>query len=337
MVNVFDTTRFAVQYEQINLDLGNIYDQFANTTLDLMSIVDGSRILDLGCGTGISTSKLFDTNKKISVVGVDQSEAFLEIAKLKFGLKDNFDFYARIIRDEHPYPHFIKDYCEIKDLEAHLREEIQGHQRFRGGVTFHQLDASQISDVVDTQFDYVLASQIIHWFRKKDTSPDQPNLEYERAVLQQVRNSLKMNGLLGFNTSGSDFRFEGDTMNATHLLEHPFFRAFMESINSQLGQEQPKSREYTFDHKEIERIMSENGFKIESTDQKLIWYDNPLVIAEICFVGGQMQIFQNQGIESPIEERERVLREAVNFALSKSSPDERPVIETGIHYVVRKI
>jgi len=335
MVNVFDDPRYAIRYEQANLDLGDIYGQFANTLIGLMGLADNSRILDLGSGTGISASKLFLTDRAISVVGVDRSQTFLDIARLKFGQADNLDFHLELIKGDNPYQPRVEGYSTVNDLEGHLKEEIRINKRFRKRITFHKLDASEIHKVAEEGFDYVLASQVFHWFRNEGAKPEQPNLEYERGVLQQVRNSLKQNGLFGFNTTGHDFKYDNKGMNDMHLMEHPFYRVFMESIRTRLGSPQTKERKYAFDHQEIERIMRENGFKIEGTDQKVITFDSKTLF-EFCLTGGHMTVFQKWGVESKMEEREKILREAIKYALTKTSPDVKPVIETGVHYVVRK-
>jgi len=62
-----------------------------------------------------------------------------------------------------------------------------------------------------------------------------------------------------------------------------------------------------------------------------------LSIIEVCLVGGHMQIFQKSNIESTMKEREQILENALNYALEKSSPKAQPVVETGIHYIAKKI
>ncbi|KYK25243.1 hypothetical protein AYK26_02060 [Euryarchaeota archaeon SM23-78] len=336
MVDVFNDIRYAIQYEQVTLDLGGTYRQFASDTLSLIKIPKNSKVLDLGCGTGISTCTIFDMAEKVKVTGVDKAQHFLDIALLKFGLLDNPNSILQIIKQDHPYPQVLRDKCDVKDLESHLKKIAQKYKKFGNKVSFYHKDASEILDIKERPFDYVLANQVIHWFRKKDTKSGEPNLDYERTIIQQVRNSLKEGSLFGFNTSGADYKFDKNDMNQIHILNHPFYIAFMESLHYQLSSKWFPKREYTFDHNEIKRIMEENGFNIEASKQKKM-YRQPNQIIEVCIVGGQMQIFQKSNVESTTEERERILEEALKYALRKSSPGVKPVIETGIHYIARKI
>ncbi len=334
MVNVFADFKYAIQYEQVNLDANESYRQHAKESINLAKPIYGKRILDLGCGTGISTCEIFDQLNEINVVGLDQSEAFIKMASFKFDKLGYLEDIIKIVKKDHPYPKILREKCDVKDLETHLIEVHNKYKKFKEKMNFYCKDASELLSVQEKPFDYILASQFIHWLRKKDAKPGQPNLDYERIVLQQVRDVLIFGGKFSFNASGADFKFNDSNMNEIHILNHPFYRSFTESLNSQL--DLIKKREYTFDNKEINRIMKENGFNIESY-KEIIINRNSKTIIETCLVGGHMQMFQKSNIELPIEEREKILEEALNYAFKKSSPNVKPVIETMIHYLVRKI
>lgn len=335
MSNVFKDNKYAIQYEQFNLNLGNPYGKFARAAIDLAKISPDSCVLDLGCGTGVSTSTLFDKVKGIKVTGVEQSEEFLKIARLKFGLLDNPAIFQEI-KEDHPYPKILIDICGMGDLEAHLKECTNRYGRYKQKVNFYCKDASKLKETAEKDFDYVLASQVIHWFRKKNVKPGEaPNLEYEREVLQEVRNKLKRGGLFVFNTNGADFEFNENSMNDKHMYKTPFFKAFKESLNSQLDSGSVSGQHYTFNHSEIERIMKENGFTIEDSKSVKIEFD-PDNFKQICLISGQMQIFEKGNINISADERERILGKALDYALKKSSIEERPFFEMGINYVVKK-
>lgn len=336
MVNIFDDFRYAVQYEQANLDLGNTYNQFAKESIDLAKPINPSNALDLGCGTGISTYELFNNFNGINVVGLDKSGPFIEMASFKFNKLGSLESFLQKIRDNNPYPKILRDNCDVRDLETHLRTIADKSERFRENVSFYIKDASEISSLQEKSFDYILANQFIHWLRKKDAKPNEPNLDYEKNVLQQVRDKLNNGGKFSFNTSGADFEFDAPYMNDMHLLNHPFYTAFTESLRSQLGLEQADKRVYTFNHKELERIMGENGFGIEKTKPKII-NRTPKMLLEICLIGGHMQAFQKMNIDSTMQEREKILENSLQYALKKSSPNSKPIIETGIHYLVRRV
>lgn len=335
MSNVFEDPKFAVQYEQLNLDLNDPYGIFATTLIRLAAIPQGSKVLDLGSGTGIPTCRLIDIVEDIRVISVDKSKSNLEIALLKFGYIEP-DAVLERIRQEHPYPQILKALCDVKDLEAHLKEVITRYRKYKDKVSFYERDASQFSDISDKLFDYVLASQVIHWFRKKDAKPNEPNLDYERSVLQQVRGVLKEKGLFAFNTTGADYFFGDPNIDDIHMYKHPFYQHFMESVRPQLSIVSTSGKAYTFTSQEVERIMGENGFAIEKIERMELEY-TPMNFKEICLISGQMQIFQKLGIDLPMEQREKILTEALQYAISKHPlGSEMPIMETGVHYVVRK-
>ncbi len=57
-------------------------------TASLLPSAEGSRVLDLGCGTGLELEEYFALNPGASVTGIDLSDAMLNALKAKFPDKD---------------------------------------------------------------------------------------------------------------------------------------------------------------------------------------------------------------------------------------------------------
>ncbi len=57
-------------------------------TASLLPSAKGSRVLDLGCGTGLELEEYFAVNPGASVTGIDLSEAMLNVLQAKFPKKD---------------------------------------------------------------------------------------------------------------------------------------------------------------------------------------------------------------------------------------------------------
>ena len=57
-------------------------------TASLLPSADGSRVLDLGCGTGLELEEYFTLNPGAAVTGIDLSEAMLNALKAKFPEKN---------------------------------------------------------------------------------------------------------------------------------------------------------------------------------------------------------------------------------------------------------
>ena len=53
-------------------------------TASLLPLAGGSRVLDLGCGTGLELEEYFVLNPGAAVTGIDLSEAMLNVLKAKF-------------------------------------------------------------------------------------------------------------------------------------------------------------------------------------------------------------------------------------------------------------
>ena len=71
--SVFDSLSYAALYELDNLLFDNGYGKIARDSINLADIAKGSRGLDIGCGTGISTCKLVDMVPGIKVKGIEKS------------------------------------------------------------------------------------------------------------------------------------------------------------------------------------------------------------------------------------------------------------------------
>ena len=57
---------------------------FYSYTASLLPSAAGSRVLDLGCGTGLELEEYFRLNPGAAVTGIDLSEAMLNVLKAKF-------------------------------------------------------------------------------------------------------------------------------------------------------------------------------------------------------------------------------------------------------------
>ena len=63
-------------------------DEFYPYTASLLPMEENSRILDLGCGTGLELERYFSLCPTANVTGVDLSEGMLASLRAKFPHKD---------------------------------------------------------------------------------------------------------------------------------------------------------------------------------------------------------------------------------------------------------
>jgi len=342
MVNIFDDLESSLKYEQFEIDSGNIYQKFAKSLaeLSLPHISKMKRGLDLGCGTGISTSTLFDyLRNTVYIEGVDKSKPYLDIAILRFNLQEKRNFeniFNKIEKGEY-YPSIIKERCNIQDLLSYIKQQQGIYKKFKDKVAFHCKDASDLEGIENV--DFVFSNQFIHWPRKKDGgSIENPNLKYEQEVLQSVKNILNKRGFFSFNTSGWDFEFSNPNMNKMHRAKHPFYTSFRKRLSSILRLEYTVADKLTFNYNKIKGIMDENGFKIINYFENLYSMDNNALI-ESCLIGTIMEVFQKQDINISLEDREKGIIDSLESVLKEYDDPSSlgKILETGAHFIVQKI
>ncbi len=336
MMDIFQDKRYVLQYEQINLDHGNSYGLFASELADLLQIPEGSRVLELGCGTGISTGTLLSKIKNLKITATDQSRQFLDLALAKFGF-DDLEPYLQEVRARKHCPAILFNNCKMGDVESYLRAVRVKSEEYRHNsqISFYHCEAGEIPTLGLDPIQVVFASQVFHWFRKKNASANGCNYDYERKVLDNIRKVLESRGYFGFNTTGADYSFSDPRLNAEHFTNHPFHKAFTQALRSELGLltiSNPPKR--TFDHAEIERIASNSGFEIVGCKNLRIERSGESLL-ESCLIGGHMQVFQSESLEASPEQREEMLISAFEYAQKASSVNAAPVIETGVHYATR--
>lgn len=73
----FDWKRYAKLYSEYSLLRNNYYTQSANVLLDVARLKEGSKIIDLACGTGVLSKELVARTSNIHILAVDLSSEML--------------------------------------------------------------------------------------------------------------------------------------------------------------------------------------------------------------------------------------------------------------------
>ena len=81
-------------------------------TASLLPLAGGSRVLDLGCGTGLELEEYFVLNPGAAVTGIDLSEAMLNVLKAKFPDK-GFPILTRRLEAGSMMPPYPWNRCTI--------------------------------------------------------------------------------------------------------------------------------------------------------------------------------------------------------------------------------
>jgi ubiquinone/menaquinone biosynthesis C-methylase UbiE len=79
-VSIISTFDDSDAYER---QMGRWSKRLAEPFLDFAGLIDGDRILDVGCGNGSLTFAIANRSKPFSLIGVDRTAAFIDHAKAK--------------------------------------------------------------------------------------------------------------------------------------------------------------------------------------------------------------------------------------------------------------
>lgn len=132
-----------------------------NEILRICDIKKGERILDVGCGTGVFTKKLIETQADC-IVGIDLSDKMIEIAKSNFAdsrvsfVAENFyDFCSEqydCIIIYSAYPHFLDKEKFAKKIHQLLKAGgrfVIAHSQSKEEInSCHNKKASNISTIL---------------------------------------------------------------------------------------------------------------------------------------------------------------------------------------------
>lgn len=124
-------------------------DRKINALLNKVGILEGDKILDLGCGTGVISEKLYERSRR-QVTAVDLSEKMIQQAKNKHISEKEVQFFAKdfytmreggydliIIFDA--YPHFL----QLNEFKESIIRNLSEDGRF---AIVHDLGRKQLHD-----------------------------------------------------------------------------------------------------------------------------------------------------------------------------------------------
>jgi len=125
-------------------------DEFYPFTASLLPTAKGSRVLDLGCGTGLELEKYFPLCPSARVTGIDLSEAMLNALKKKFTDKDITlicDSYFDVPFDDNVFDAAVS----VESLHHFTKEEkvplySKLHKALKDGGYFVLTDYFSLSD-----------------------------------------------------------------------------------------------------------------------------------------------------------------------------------------------
>ncbi len=285
------------------------------------------RVVELGGGTGNSTAILAALRPDfMTIICVDQSADFLQIARYKFGEGVSLD------------PSISEG------ARAYIEEVRIKSMSYRNRIKLLQGRAQAIP-LASGIADRIYACNSWHWFAQDDAS------------LVEIERVLKPNGMLFFDSTGTQFDFEDRTFNGRrindiHVLEHPLHAKLMSSIQ-QTAQEdgiewtgpEQKPREFMFNFKFLQKRLAAFGFELVPTpnNQPYLLTVVPKSIESLMDtlrVGPRMwAMFNNPPFDGLIPEQKQSIVDRALQRVVDTHPDLQnvPSVEAFASFAFKKI
>jgi ubiquinone/menaquinone biosynthesis C-methylase UbiE len=186
-----DRTTDVANYDTYGLDH---YSKVADTLLDAVS-VQGKYILDVGCGTGISTLKLLE-RQALKVCGVDISEYMVDVLKKKLESEGYLEDMADVLVADAENLPFEANHFDVVVSSMVFgmvpNPEIMMMEMLRvvkpGGIialsTHGPKHYAELSDAVFKAVPkrYMLGRRILYWPRKRE----QMHMFFHKAGLREI-------------------------------------------------------------------------------------------------------------------------------------------------------
>ncbi len=297
----------AVKYDYINAHLPTekedpvctrllpIYEWTASVLIETLvsqASLSGSRVLDLGCGTGAATLMLPQQIKRLKLVtGIDESPGMLEVAKYKFNQTNGEEFETRVkLILGGTIPPRLEDYW------AKARAQTASGSV---PVKFVQGDLRNITTLVKKEYDAAIANHSLHWL-----GDDLPRF------FQALNQVLKPGGLVAWNTA-SDFVNDPNYPSLQYGFHYNDFTGMICEKLRERGYtigDNYQFRKPRWEKREIVDYIQDNGFSLERTRtvlihndfQRYISFDLPLMLGGLA---------TKDGSQLGLEEIEQLSRE----------------------------
>lgn len=342
---VFQGLSYAWKYEireafQQSLQRG--YKLHADILLRLVDLPKNGRILEVGCGTGISAQRICEVASPALLVATDQAAGMLEVARHKFGVSPS-PLLGEVLREAFSQP---VNSITPEAFDSYLRVAMEECHHFTDRVRFVSCDAAVLAGLGLGEQDAVIANHVVHWFRRDPISGGAGNIEYEARAWEAIAQSLRRGGYFLFNTTGFDYEFADPKMNSCHFTAHPFYRTFATFVFGLLRKEGiadlsfPDQRSYSFPMGTIEQLATRHGYRV--VNQRTSGFNRtPQELLDAC-KAAEMVLFERTGLSRlPHPERQRFIRQALDETLANESHsrtlDEVGCAETTVHYALMKL
>lgn len=101
-------------------------ERLTEVTKSTIGKMEGKKVIDVGCGDGTYTYKLYRWGKPKIMVGIDASREAISLAQKRFGKKEDSLIFEHYSCDEMPYSQGDFDIAIVRGLLHHLNDPVGG-------------------------------------------------------------------------------------------------------------------------------------------------------------------------------------------------------------------
>ncbi|MFP4400485.1 MAG: class I SAM-dependent methyltransferase [Candidatus Woesearchaeota archaeon] len=231
------------------------YRKIAKSLAEKLVLEPDSQIVDLGCGTGISTLEVALHNPDSEILAIDLSIGMLTIARYKFHkIEQN-----NSTKIDKASAHEIN----LADYWHQFREESYP---CKNNITFVNMNFLS-GDFSPEPLDGIYANQVLHWNPLDET-------------FQKLGTLLKDKSSIVWNTASHFYDDETFPSAEFGFRYNDFFGFFLDNLSKRINiiKDYRNNSRPSQNTESVKRISSENGFDTEQVGLDLTYSDLSMVL-----------------------------------------------------------
>lgn len=194
-------------------------------------------ILDAGCGSGYKALLLAEANPGAKIVGIDLSEASVEMARqrLKYHNIENAEFHAMLLEDL-PSLGLQFDYINCDEVLYLLTDPIAGLQAMQAVLTPEGILRTNLHSSLQRAV-YYRAQAVFKQMGLMDNNPEEFEMNLVREVMQSLHDGVDLKSKSWRPELNQNTTFSTEALLANYLLQGdkgstiPEFFSYMRAAN----------------------------------------------------------------------------------------------------------
>jgi ubiquinone/menaquinone biosynthesis C-methylase UbiE len=198
---------------------------------------EGKVILDAGCGSGYKCLLLAEANPGAKIVGIDISEASVEMARqrLEYHKIENVEFHAMLLEDL-PSLGLRFDYINCDEVLYLLPDPVAGLQAMQAVLQPEGILRTNLHSSLQRAA-YYRAQAVFKQMGLMDGNPEEFEMNLAREVMQALHDGVDLKSKAWRPEFNQSTTFSEETLLANHMLQGdkgssiPEFFSYMRAAN----------------------------------------------------------------------------------------------------------